>query len=93
MADFVKYTKELSAVIAKANAKGVLVSQVGLGGNPNEFITLVLFDSFADIDNFREAFARATADAKLTPAPAGTIVNTEWRVYRLVPELSIIPPR
>jgi hypothetical protein len=93
MADFVKYTKELSAVIAKTNAKGVVVSQIGLGGNPNEFITLVLFDSFADIGNFRAALAKAMADAKPIPAPAGTIVNTEWRVYRLVPELSIIPPR
>ena len=93
MADFLKSTKELSAVIAKTNAKGVSVSQIGLGGNPNEFITLVLFDSFADIGNFQAAYAKAAAEAKLTPAPAGTIVNTEWRVYRYVPELSIIPPR
>ncbi len=93
MADFVKYTKELSAVIAKTNAKGVAVSQIGLGGNPNEFITLTLFDSFADISKFPAAFAKASAEAHFTPAPAGTMVNTEWRVYRLVPELSIIPPR
>jgi len=89
----VKYTKELSAVIAKTNAKGVSVSQIGLGGNPNEFITLVLFDSFADISNFQAAYAKAATEAKLTPAPAGTIVNNEWRVYRYAPELSIIPPR
>jgi hypothetical protein len=93
MADFLKSTKELSAVIAKTNAKGVSVSQIGLGGNPNEFITLVLFDSFADIGNFQAAYAKAAAEAKLTPSPAGTIVNNEWRVYRYVPELSIIPPR
>ena len=69
------------------------MSQIGLGGNPSEFITLVLFDSFADIDSFWAAFTRASADAKLIAAPAGTIVNTEWRVYRYVRELSIIPPR
>lgn len=93
MADFVKHTKELSAVIAKTNAKGVVVSQIGLGGNPNEFITLTLFDSFADLSKFPAAFAKASAEAKLASAPAGTVANSEWRVYRFVPELSIIPPR
>ena len=91
MADFVKYTKELSAVVAKTNAKGVAVSQIGLGGNPNEFITLVLFDSFADIGKFPAAFAKAAAEAKLTAAPADTEAISEWRVYRYVPALSIIP--
>jgi len=93
MPDFVKYSKDLSAVIVKTNAKGVAVNQIGLGGNPNEFITLVLFDSFADIGNFQAAFAKAAAEAKLVPAPAGAIVSTEWRAYRYVPGLSIIPPR
>jgi hypothetical protein len=90
-ADFEKNARELSAVIAKTNARGVLVSKVGLGGNPNEYITLVLFDSFAEIGKFPEAYAKAAAEAKLTPAPAGTVANSEWRVYRFVPELSIIP--
>lgn len=93
MADFVKYAKELSGVIAKTNAKGVAVSQIGLGGNPNEFITLVLFDSFADLGKFNPAFAKASADAKLGAQSAGTVTNTEWRVYRYMPELSIIPSR
>jgi hypothetical protein len=91
MADFAKYTKELSAVIAKTNAKGVLVSQIGLGGNPSEFITLVLFDSFDEIGKFSEAFTKSSAEANLTPEPAGTVANSEWRVYRYSPELSIIP--
>jgi hypothetical protein len=89
-ADFVKYCKDLSAVVAKTSAKGVVVSQIGLGGNPGEFIMLVLFDSFADIGGFQEAFAKVAAEAKLAPAPAGTIVSTEWRVYRYAPGLSII---
>lgn len=90
-ADFVKSSKDISAVIAKTSAKGVLVSQVGLGGDPNEYITLVLFDSFADIDKFWPMFNKAAAEAKLAPAPAGTVAHTEWIVYRFVPELSIIP--
>jgi len=91
VAEFIKSTKEGAAVMAKTNAKGVLVGQVGLGGNPNEFISLVLFDSFADLAGFPQAFAKAAAEAKLAPAPAGTVAHSEWSVTRYVPELSIIP--
>ena len=90
-ADFVKNAKEVSAVVAKTNAKGVLVSRIGLGGNPDEFITLVLFDSFDDIGKFSAAFAKASAEAKLAPLPAGTVAHSEWRVYRYLPALSITP--
>ena len=91
VAEFIKSAKEGAAVMAKTNAKGVLVGQVGLGGNPNEFISLVLFDSFADLADFPQAYAKAAAEAKLAPAPAGTVANSEWRVYRYLPALSIIP--
>ena len=89
--DFVKFAKDQAAVLMKTNAKGVYVSQIGLGGNPNEFITLVLFDSFADIAKFAEAYGKAATEAKLQPMVPGTVANNEWRVYRYVPELSIIP--
>jgi hypothetical protein len=89
VAEFLKNGKEFAAVMAKTNAKGMLVGQVGLGGNPNEFVTIALFDSFTDLANFPAAYAKAAADAKLGPAPAGVVANTEWRVYRFVPELSI----
>ena len=91
VADFVKFAKDQAAVLMKTNAKGVYVSQIGLGGNPNEFITLVLFDSFADIAKFAEAYGKAATEAKLQPMVPGTVANNEWRVYRYVPELSIIP--
>ena len=91
VADFAKFAKDQTAVLMKTTAKGVYISQIGLGGNPNEFITLVLFDSFADIAKFAEAYAKAAAEAKLQPMVNGTVMNNEWRVYRYVPELSIIP--
>ena len=91
MADCMQYTKALSAVIAKTNAKGVVVNQFGLGGNPNEFIVLVLFDSFADIGRFQSLYDKAAAEAKLGPRAPGTESNAEWRVYRYRPELSIVP--
>jgi hypothetical protein len=91
-ADYVKGLKELVSVVGKTNAKGVLVSKVGLGGDPNEYIALVLFDSFADIEAFFQSFVKAAAEAKLAPAAAGVAAHTEWAVYRYVPELSIQPP-
>ncbi len=91
VADFMKFAREQTAVLMKTTAKGVYVAQIGLGGNPNEFITLVLFDSFADIANFTAAYNKAAADAKLQPMANGTVVNNEWRVYRYAADLSIIP--
>jgi antibiotic biosynthesis monooxygenase (ABM) superfamily enzyme len=83
--------KALTAVIAKTNAKGVLVSQTGLGGDPNEFNVLVMFDSFADLDRFPAEFAKASTAAKLPPEAAGIVGRTNYRVLRYRPELSIVP--
>jgi len=91
IADYEKSLNDLSAMLAKTNAKGVLVSKVGLGGDPNSYITLALFDNWADVDKFPAAFAKASADAKLAPPAAGIVAHAEWRVYRFVPELSVIP--
>ncbi|HZZ32045.1 MAG TPA: hypothetical protein VFE10_08620 [Phenylobacterium sp.] len=83
--------KALTAVIAKTNAKGVLVSQTGLGGDPNEFNVLVFFDSFADLDRFPAEFGKAATAAKLPPEAAGVVTRTNYRVIRYQPELSIVP--
>jgi hypothetical protein len=85
--------KALTAVIAKTNAKGVLVSQTGLGGDPNEFNIVVLFDSFADLDRFPAEFGKAATAAKLPPEAAGVVTRTNYRVIRYQPELSIVPTR
>lgn len=83
--------KALTAVVAKTNAKGVLVSQSGLGGDPNEFNVLVMFDSFADLDRFPAEFAKASTAAKLPPEAAGIVGRTNYRVLRYRPDLSIVP--
>ncbi|HXA39877.1 MAG TPA: hypothetical protein VNW53_12820 [Phenylobacterium sp.] len=85
--------RALTAVIAKTNAKGVLVSQTGLGGDPNEFNVVVLFDSFADLDRFPAEFGKAATAAKLPPEAAGVVARTNYRVIRYQPELSIVPAR
>lgn len=85
--------KALTAVIAKTNAKGVLVSQSGLGGDPNEFNILVLFDSFADLEKFPAEFAKAATAASLAPEAAGVVARTNYRVIRYRPDLSIVAGR
>jgi hypothetical protein len=87
--EYEKGCKELVAAVGKTNAKGVLVSKTGLGGDPNEYRMFVLFDSFADLGNFPAAFTKASAEVKLIPMPAGIVMHTEWSVFRHVPELSI----
>lgn len=90
-ADYEKYLKDLSATVTKTNAKGVLVGKAGLGGDPNSYRVMVLFDNWADLEKFQAAYAKASAETKLTPAATGVVAHTEWRVYRYVPELSIAP--
>ncbi|MCI0392803.1 MAG: hypothetical protein MOB07_29075 [Acidobacteria bacterium] len=91
-AEYEKGLKEnLLPVIGKTNVKGFLVSKVGLGGDPNEYLALALFDSFADLEKFRAVFEKAAAEAKLGPPPAGILTHTEWAVFRYVPELSLAP--
>ncbi len=90
-AEYEKYVKDLSATVAKTNAKGVLVGKAGLGGDPNSYRLMVLFDNWADLEKFQAAYAKASAETKLTPAAAGAVAHSEWRVYRYVPELSIAP--
>ncbi len=90
-AEYEKYVKDLSATLAKTNAKGVLVGKAGLGGDPNSYRLMVLFDNWADLEKFQAAYAKASAETKLTPAATGVVAHAEWRVYRYVPELSITP--
>jgi hypothetical protein len=88
--DFEKKIKAVVAIIGKTNAKGVLTGKVGLGGNPNEYSMLVLFDSFADLEKFGPAFSKAMGEAKLAPQ-TGIVMHTEYIVIHNIPELSIQP--
>ena len=77
-------------VIKKSAPKGYLVSQVVYGGNLNQYVTALLLDSFADLQKYRHAFAKASAAAKLTGKGVG-VVSRENAIYRFVPDLSIQP--
>ena len=92
-AEWEKYIKESNQPAAKkAESKGVLVGKILLGGDPNEYHTYLLFDSYADGVKFSQAITKAKADMNLATAPpAGVVAHTETLIVRYVPELSIRP--
>lgn len=77
--------------IKKAEPKAYLVSRVAYGGNLNQYVSVVLLDSFADLQRWREAFAKEAVAAKLASKSAGIVTARENAIYRYVPDLSITP--
>ena len=74
----------------QAQSLGYLVSQTVFGGDGNEFASLTLFNSFADIDKGPAAIrvlGQAGA-AKLATKAAGLIAHTERMVVRYNSDLS-----
>jgi hypothetical protein len=90
MAEFEERQNKQLAFIGKTNLKGLRVSRINMGGNRNAFDSLILFDSFTDINQFGPALRNATAEANL-PAQPGVVANSETIVLRYIPELSIRP--
>lgn len=92
--DFENYIKnDLAPVFAKAGAT-YLVSQALFGGDGNQYVTLTMRNSFADIDKGPipvQVLGREGAEALFAKLPAGTVTHVERTIMRLVPELSIMP--
>jgi len=76
--------------IKKASPKGYLVSRVVYGGNLNQYTSVVLLDNFADLQRWRETFAKEAITAKLAAKSIGIVTSRENAVYRLMSELSIM---
>jgi hypothetical protein len=71
-----------------------LVSQTIFGGDANEYITLTMRDSFADLDKgpvLVQALGQEGAQKVLQKLPAGVVVHVERSLTRFVPDLSIMP--
>ena len=75
----------------KAAPKGYLVSRVAYGGNLNQYTSVVLLDSFADLQRWREAFGKEATAAKLAAKSVGIVTSRENAIYRYVPDLSVTP--
>ncbi len=87
-AEYMKLAREVIGVLSRTSAKAVFLNRIGLGGNPNEFHWFIALDSFADLEQFGQAFAKAAQEAKLTPL-TGIVTGGEMSFYSILPELSI----
>ncbi len=76
--------------IKKSAPKGYLIGRVAYGGMTNQYMSAVFVDSWADLQRYREAFAKESAAARIGPKSAGIVTGRENAVYRFVPELSIV---
>lgn len=90
--NFIK--NEWMPVVKKSGVPGYLVSQVVFGGNVNEYITLVLQESFTELDKGAppiRVLGQEGAMKLQQKLPAGTVTRLERYVIRYNPELSVMP--
>lgn len=92
--DYEGFLKNDFVPVMKQAGVTYLVSQTIFGGNGNEYITLTMRDSFADLDKgpvLIQALGQEAAQKLMQKLPAGAVVNLERSITRFVPELSIMP--
>ena len=92
--DFENFLKNDFVPVMKQAGVTYLVSQTIFGGNGNEYMTLTMRDSFADLDKgpvHVQTLGAEGAQKLMQKLPAGAVVNLERSITRFVPELSIIP--
>ena len=72
---------------------GYVVSQTVLGGDINEFTTLILYDTFADIGKGHpfDRILGTDGSRQLTAKAVGIVTHVERSIVRYVPELSFAP--
>ena len=93
-ADYENYLTNHFVPVMKQAKVPYLVSQTLFGGDANEYVTLTLRDTFADLDKgpvVTQALGEEGAEKLFKNLPAGTVVHVERSIARFVPELSIIP--
>jgi len=92
--DYENYLKNDFVPAMKQAGVTYLVSQTIFGGNANEYITLTMRDSFADLDKgpvLVQALGQDAAQKLMQKVPAGAVVHLERSITRFVPDLSIMP--
>ena len=91
---FENYAKnDYLPVMAKAGVT-FFVAQSIFGGDGNEYVTLTMRESFADLDKgpiATQVLGAEQAQSLLLKLPAGTINHIERSILRFVPELSLMP--
>lgn len=88
--EYEKYSKERFAVARKVEGKGMIFSKKGNGGNPDSYVTMFFFDSYAEGGKNIGALQTALREAGIWSPPAGIVVSEERADYVFLPELSIL---
>jgi hypothetical protein len=92
--DYENFLKNDFVPVMKQAGVTYLVSQTIFGGNGNEYITLTMRDSFADLDKgpvLTQALGQEGAQKLMQKMPPGAVLNVERSITKFVPELSIMP--
>jgi hypothetical protein len=92
--DFENYTKNDYVPVMAKGGVNYLVSETIFGGAVNEYVTLTMRDSFADLDKGPvtvQVLGMEGAQKLLQKLPAGTVTHLERSIVRFVAELSIMP--
>jgi hypothetical protein len=93
--DYENYLKnDFLPVIKQSQGAVYLVSETLFGGDGNEYVTLTLRDSFADLDKGPitiQVLGEEGARKLVQKMPAGTVTHIERSLVQFVPELSIMP--
>ena len=92
--EFENFLKTDFVPVMKQAGVTYLVSQTIFGGNGNEYITLTMRESFADLDKgpvHVQALGPEGATKLMQKLPAGAVVQLERGITRFVPELSLMP--
>lgn len=91
-ADFESFIRnDALPIIKKAAPKGYFVAKVGIGGDTDEYHTVVLPDSFAEHEKWEQALVKE-GYVQMAAKRAGIVMRRESAVYRYIPELSLPQP-
>jgi hypothetical protein len=92
-ADYEALVKSDVLPVMRKARLGYVVSQTVLGGDINEFTTLIFYDTFADIGKGHpfDRILGAEGSRQLTAKAVGIVTHVERSVVRYVPELSFAP--
>lgn len=93
-ADYENFLKNDFVPVMKQAGVTYLVSQTIFGGDGNEYITLTLRDSFADLDKgpvHIQTLGPEAGQKLMQKMPAGAVVHLNRSLTRFVPELSVMP--
>ncbi len=94
-AEFESYIRsEMLPVVKRSGVAGYWFHQSVMGANPNEYVTLVLQDNFADLEKgppWARVLGREGAAKLMQKLAPGVVTHVDLKHIRLAPELTYRP--